>query len=59
MNDLERLFAVASKLGGLALAAYGAQVNNIKTMTVGAAVAAVVHFIDSIFNSPKGTSPTL
>lgn len=59
MNDLERLFTVASKLGGLGLAAYGTDVNNIKTMTVGAAVAAVVHLIDSIFNSPKGSHPSL
>ena len=54
-----KVFAVLSKLGGLALVAFGAEINSVKDMTVGAAGTALVHWIDSVWNSPKGTPPTL
>ena len=56
--NFQSIFAFIAKLGGLALTAYGVNVNNLKDMTVGAAFAAIIHGLDSIWNSPKGTPPT-
>jgi hypothetical protein len=55
---VNKLFVILSKLGGLALAVYGVQIHSISDMSVGAAGAALIHFIDSTWNSPKGTPPT-
>jgi len=56
---LDKLFALASKLGALGYGAYGADINNVKKMTVGAALAAFIHFVDSVWNSPAGKPPSL
>ena len=56
--SLSQLFSFVAKFGGAGLAAYGVQINSIKDMTVGAAFAAIIHFIDSTWNSPKGVPPT-
>lgn len=55
--SLSALFSVVSKLGGAAIAAYGINVHSISTMTIGAAYAAAVHLVDSIWNSPSDQHP--
>lgn len=58
MISFSKVFSLLAKLGGVGLAAYGTDVHSVENMTVGAAVAVAVHFIDSVFNSPKGDHPT-
>lgn len=57
--NLPKLPNLASllKLGGVVLTAYGVNVNSYKEMTLGAAATAVIHLIDSVFNSPPKTQP--
>lgn len=54
-----QLVSALGKLGGLAVAVLGVNTHSLSEMTVGAALAAVLHAVDSIFNSPSGSAPTL
>lgn len=55
--NLGKVFATISKLGGAAVAALGVNTHSLSTMTLGAAYAALVHIVDSVFNSPAGQHP--
>jgi hypothetical protein len=55
---VNQLFSLLSKLGGLAVGVLGVNTGSIKEMTIGPAFAAIIHAIDSLFNSPRNTPPT-
>jgi len=54
-----QLVSLIGKLGGLSLAGLGVNAHSLSEMTVGAALAVVLHSTDSIFNSPPGAAPPL
>jgi hypothetical protein len=54
-----QLISLLGKLGGLAVGVIGVNAHSLEEMTVGGAFTAILHGIDSIFNSPKGSSPPL
>jgi hypothetical protein len=55
---ITQLLSLLGKLGGIAVGVLGVNTHSLGEMTVGAGFAAVLHAIDSVFNSPKGESPT-
>lgn len=55
--NLKSIFSFIAKLGGLAVTAFGVQAHSWEDMTVGAAGAAAIHWIDSTWNSVKGEQP--
>lgn len=56
--QLEPLFdSELGKLGGLGVAAFGVQGGNHWLAITGGAFTVAMHFLDSVFNSPKGTKP--
>lgn len=59
LPNLSQLYSFVCKFGGAGLAGYGVNTHNLSTMTVGAAVAAFVHLVDSVFNSSPGQHPTV
>lgn len=57
--EFGKIFSLVSKYGGLAVAAFGVNTNNLKEMTVGGVYAAIIHLWDSVFNSPRGQHPSV
>lgn len=54
-----QLISLVGKIGGLVVAGIGVNAKSLEEMTLGGALAAILHGIDSIFNSAKGSPPQL
>lgn len=58
LPNISQVWSFVLKFGGAGIAAFGVNTNNLRDMSVGSAVALLVHGFDSIFNSPKATPPS-